>query len=576
MPSTTTRTRRQGRQALERRLQAIGRLVADGRLAEAGRELAPLLSRRHPPAGAWYLGTLLAMAQGEILLALQRIEEALRIEPRNRDYLVKQAEVLVAGERYQEAFDRLRAAAAALPDEPRLLAAMGEVCRLAGNPEAGVRFLQKAMHLAPRDPDILMNLGLVMADLGHPDTALRCFEQADRLSPGRPAVLLGWTTTLRSLGRIPEAVAVARRGIAADPGCGPLQYALAQMEPPRDTGDPRFAAMKAVLRQGRTHPMDSSLLHFALGEMYRRLDRPAEAMEHYTEGNRWRALYLGRDFSLDETVARFAALRRTFDHEFFAHRRDWGQSTELPVFVVGMPRSGTTLVESILGRHPDVHPAGELRLVGRTERELLLASGTGDPAVAAPAWDRDTVAAAARRCLERYRALAPDAGRIVDKMPHNFEKLWLIALLFPGARVIDARRSPLDTCLSCYTTPFSEPHGYRNDLAVLGRYYRAYRELMAHWRQVLPLRFLEVQYESVTADQVEESRRLVAFLDLPWDDRCLDFQHATAAVRTASAAQVRRGMYRSSVGRWRPYAAWLAPLREGLGPELTAEAERLG
>ncbi len=572
--ATSSGRRQSARASGARSLERAKRLYEAQRLGAAARALAPLLQQPSPPVAALLLAGAIHLRQGDPEQAHRWVERAVALQPEDPGTRLVQAEILVALERHQEALDLLLAVRERSGDDPQLLSTIGKICRLGGRPEAALKYLQIALDSGADDPDVLLNLGNVLADLGHPDTARRCYEQVLRSDPANAGALLGLATLLRSLGRLEEAARIASRGAEQNPAFGALAYIDAQLTPADDADDPRFSRLEAILARGGLGPQDTSLLHFALAELRRGLGDHDRAMSLYREANRWRSIYLGRSFSLEETLRRFDAYREAFTARFFEERAGWGVRTEQPVFIVGMPRSGTTLIESILGRHPDIHAAGELQVIGNVEHELLGSSRKSDPTGIAAALAADRVGAAARACLAMYDRLAPGRRRIVDKMPHNFERLWLIALLFPGARVIHARRSPLDTCLSCYFTPFTEPHGYRNDLAVLGRYYRAYRELMEHWRRVLPLRFLEVQYEELTADQEEQSRRLLWWCGLPWDERCLDFQSG-GVVRTASASQVRRGMYRSSVGRWRPYDRWLGPLREGLGPELVAEAEAL-
>jgi hypothetical protein len=242
-----------------------------------------------------------------------------------------------------------------------------------------------------------------------------------------------------------------------------------------------------------------------------------------------------------------------------------GDPSDVPVFVLGMPRSGTTLVERVLASHPDVFGAGELTdfgdaAVGGYAPKPLpfdVASLTGD-----------ALRGMGGRYLAHVLPKAPLARRIIDKLPANFRFVGLIHLALPNARIIHVRRDPLDTCFSCYSQLFVNNLEYTYDLAELGRYYRAYEVLMAHWRAVLPAGvMLEVEYETLVGDFEVEARRLVEFCGLEWDARCLKFHEAAGAVQTASAVQVRRPVFRSSVGRWRHYKEYLGPLLEILGAE---------
>jgi hypothetical protein len=232
----------------------------------------------------------------------------------------------------------------------------------------------------------------------------------------------------------------------------------------------------------------------------------------------------------------------------------------MPIFVLGMPRSGTTLVEQILASHPQVHGAGELRALQR------LVDGLGDYPAAATRLAPAELARLGESYLAQIRPLAGGRAHLVDKMPANFLHAGLIHLMLPGARIVHCRRDPVDTCLSCYTKLFSGEQMFAYDLRELGLFHRAYQTLMAHWRAVLPPdRFIEVDYEAVVENLEGEARRLVAFLGLPWDEACLGFHKTERPVRTASVNQVRQPIYRTSAGRWKAHAAHLEPLLSALG-----------
>jgi len=250
---------------------------------------------------------------------------------------------------------------------------------------------------------------------------------------------------------------------------------------------------------------------------------------------------------VDESIARWTP-------DFFARTRDWGEPSELPVFIVGMPRSGTSLVEQIASSHPDVFGAGELRDIANISKSLSWSQCQPGP-----------IKDAARKQLDRLLALGGSALRAIDKMPSNVKHLGLIATLFPSARVILCRRDPRDTCLSCFFQHFGVGNLFSFDLREYGHLYVHTDRLAAHWLKVLPLPILQVQYEDLVADLEGQSRRLISFLGLPWNPACLDFHRAERIVQTFSAWQVRQPIYTRSVGRWRNYQRHLGPLFEALG-----------
>jgi hypothetical protein len=239
-----------------------------------------------------------------------------------------------------------------------------------------------------------------------------------------------------------------------------------------------------------------------------------------------------------------------------------------------MPRSGTTLVEQILASHPKVFGAGELPDIAKAVARLSGTDGApqGFPEVVS-SMTGEQLRQLGASYVSAIQALAPKAERITDKMPNNFRLAALIHLALPNARIIHTRRHPVDTCLSCFSLLFAGDHPYSYDLAELGRYYRAYEALMEHWRDILPEGvMLEVQYEDITADLDAQARQIVAHCGLEWDDACLAFYKTQRPVRTASAAQVRQPIYRTSVGRWRPYKDLLGPLIEALGVDVASRS----
>jgi hypothetical protein len=310
----------------------------------------------------------------------------------------------------------------------------------------------------------------------------------------------------------------------------------------------------------RLSPEDRLNLEFALGKAWMDAREPDRAFAHLETGNRLKRASLTYDVEAD--AERLAAIARSFTPEVMARLAGSGDPSGLPVFIVGMPRSGTSLIEQILASHPQVHGAGELpvleTILGRVrgpDRQPL-----GYPQLMSMLGPRD-MAMLGRAYVEQVAALAPDKPRLVDKMPANFCFAGLIHLILPNARIIHCRRDPIDICLSCYSKKFVQGNNFTYDLTELGLYHRAYEALMAHWRGLLPPeRFIEVDYEAVVEDLESQARRLIAFCGLDWDPACLSFHQTQRPVRTASANQVRQPLYRTSLARWKPYQVHLAPL----------------
>jgi len=321
--------------------------------------------------------------------------------------------------------------------------------------------------------------------------------------------------------------------------------------------------MEALDLQGDLSEEQRLFLDFALSRLAEQGQRYDEAFRYLTAANRLARKQTHYDVARMEVF--FKDTRTVFSREFFARRTGFGLLDRTPIFIVGMMRSGSSLVEQILASHPDVHGAGEL-----TDLKQIIYYFDGALNLQAypdqvPDLGADQVAARAREYLRRLRDRGGEALRVTDKMPGNFRYLGMIHLLFPRAKIIHCRRHPLDVCLSCYRLYFSGAHPYAYNLRELGHYYRLYEGLMQHWHNVMPGAIHDIQYESLVADQEAETRRLLDFCELPWHSGCLDFHKSERAVMTASLSQVREPIYHSSLQKWQAYEACLGPLIEALG-----------
>ena len=380
------------------------------------------------------------------------------------------------------------------------------------------------------------------------------------LEPDNAWANFGAGNAQRILSRLDEARRYYERAIALTPGISTFHRPLVEMKRIRED-DPQLTNMEDLAQRITSLPQNEQIeLHFALAKAYDDLGRYEAAFEHLHDGNA-----LKRRMVVYDEASQLGALRNietAFTSEAIAARRGRGNLSDLPIFIVGMPRSGTTLVEQMLASHRRVFGAGELTY---TSELVASAQAAGKfPFDFALLSDKELYDLGSLY-LARLRPLAPSADRIIDKLPFNFGILGLIHLVLPKARIIHLRRDPVDTCFSCYANLFSQGIEFSNDLGELGRYYRAYQRLMAHWRRVLPQgAMLEVQYEELVADFETQSRRIVDYCGLEWDANCLLYYETKRAVRTASAAQVRQPLFSNSIGRWLPYKQQLQPLLDAL------------
>lgn len=468
------------------------------------------------------------------------------------------------------AYHCLKMAVEREPENPHFWKEFGYCLRdLSQYPAAVIAFTNAAARL-PDDVGLHIELGHAAYFADQSAAAMAAFDRVLDLDPDNVEALYGKGFQSHADGRLAEARAAYEHVLELDRGhATACQRLMDLLEEPAEVDALIERAEQAIARGGQDVRGQASL-HFAVARGHRRLKRYDAAFEAFEEANR--TLWQSGSFDREREHGELEELIGAFRPEVFGGLKEAGSDTRLPVFIVGMPRSGSTLVEQIIASHRDVADAGEF--TGLTNIARLLSEDQGgelryprDIGKFAP----ENLAKLGQEYLDALRFGRPgDALRITDKQLANFRHLGLIAVLFPKAAIIHCRRDPLDTCLSCYFQNFKDTEGhlgYSNDLEELGLYYRRYERLMAYWREILPSRLFEVDYEEMVSNQEEMSRRLIDHIGLPWDDACLDFHKARRSVRTASDAQVRKPIYGSSVAVWRNYEKHLMPLRRALGVE---------
>lgn len=536
-------------------------------LAEPHYRRAIELKSEYPEAHS-NLAFLLS-SQGKYDEAAQEAQLALDLNPRFVEAYLNLAEVESARHRYDAALRVLDMLRAFAPRHPVALVAYARLLHKLERDTEALEFARQAVAGAPQSAEAHHMLATVLQARGETEEALAAFERAAQL-PGTVAeeALLGRAMVLAEAGRKDEALAAFDQALEAFPASAAIRAARADART-FQAGDPDFAVLEAFVAQGeRCALQDRIAVQFALGKAYLDIEDSARAFAHFDAGNRVKRASFVYDAEAGERWLKHIA--DIFTPALFEQLQGMGAASELPVFIVGMPRSGTTLIEQIIAAHPDVNGAGELSALrhvadaGGTFPERFFALAEGPREVAAHVLQQ-----LGQEYLARTIPLAGGRARLVDKMPGNFVRAGLIPLILPGARIVHMRRDAVDTCLSCYTKLFAGDQPFAYDQEELGRFYRAYDRLMAHWRTVLPPeRFIEVDYESVVDDVEHEARRLIEFLGLPWSDACLHFHRDRRVVRTASVNQVRQPIYGTSKGRWRAQAAYLGPLLAALGVEM--------
>ncbi|GAA0541508.1 tetratricopeptide (TPR) repeat protein [Rhizomicrobium palustre] len=429
-----------------------------------------------------------------------------------------------------------------------------------GRYDAALICFERILAQAPNQYDAMRAMVITLNAMGRAADALEVCEKARRHHGKRPEYYHLAAQSLEQLGRIDEARRAFEEAIALAPAAVHHYYGLSRLVRFRP-GDFYLDKLEMLAKNiYRLSDVEKIELHFALGKAYDDLGRVEEAFHHFAAGNLLRRAQIQYDEAM--WLGLFQAMQDVFTPEAIAAFHGVGDPSDVPIFVIGMPRSGTTLVEQILASHPKVFGAGEpLYLHQFLGQGLLGADFPHSLAALKPADLRRFGGTYATR----LKTHAPEAARIVDKLPTNFVLAGLIHLVLPRARILHVKRDPLDTCFSCFANLFSQQIDYSYDLGELGRYYRGYAVLMEHWHRVLPPgTILDVSYERLVADFETEARRIVAHVGLEWNPDCLDFYRTDRVVHTLSAAQVREPLYARAVGRAAPYQPFLEPLRNAL------------
>ena len=426
-----------------------------------------------------------------------------------------------------------------------------------------VEILTPAASFLPNSADIHFRLGVALQERGDADDALAAYQRVLAIAPAHVGAQVGVAGILGLMGRYSEAGDLLLPLIDGGDASNSALIAYGHLAHHFDRVDD---AVNLLQKHLDTDLEDNTRakISFALAGLYDRRKEYDRAFTCFRAGNRLRRA----SYDAEYYGKLLLALEETYNRDFMRQVQRSNSSAETPVFIVGMPRSGTSLVEQILASHPQVYGAGELSNIGSMISTIRAAAGDGRSYPYCMEQIADaTVNSLAQSYLDEIRSRSGESLRVTDKMPDNFWHLGLIDILFPKARIIHCMRSPLDTCLSCYFHYFGGSHSYAYDLTDLGDYYRKYQRIMRHWKKVLHIPVLDVDYEALVRDQEGETRRLLAFCDLPWDPVCLSFYKSGRTVATASSSQVRKPLYSSSVERWRNYEEYLAPLRKALGEQ---------
>jgi Flp pilus assembly protein TadD len=488
---------------------------------------------------------------GDHARAVEQFQQALALDPRNAIACVKLGASLCNLGRYQEGEQQLRRAIEIKANCPGAQLSLGTLLRAKGEFAASETALRRAVKQDPRDPEALAELGLTLGAEAKLGDARQCFEKALRLKPRHAGALcgLGWLASKE--GRFEDAEKLYRSALETEPLKAAAWAPVPELRRMTLADKDWIEGVERALASG-VQPLEELKLRFAMGKYF---DDTGNFPRAFTQFQRANELYKQVTAPYDSTAReRFVDdMIRVYTRQHLMRPGQSASDSQKPVFVVGMMRSGTSLVEQIIASHPAAAAAGELDFWTSTVHKHPELRREPPNTDMAGKWKESYL-----KVLSRHSG---SARRVVDKATFNSDHLGPIHSIFPRARIIYLRRDPADTCLSCYFQYFANAASFTTDLSDLAHYYRQHHRLMAHWRETLPGGvLLEVPYEGLVADQETWSRRIIEFIGLEWDSRCLEFHKAERPVLTASSWQVRQRMYSSSVGRWCNYERFIGPL----------------
>lgn len=537
-------------------LQASGQFDEAVKSYERALALKPMMAETRAN-----LGNARSQLQ-QFKLAASDYRSALAMKPDLPEVHRNLSMVLLALGKTREALQSIVRARELNPHSLEILTSLGNILQESGKWGEAVNCYKQVLQAQPDSCRVHCNLGNVLRKLGNSDEATSHYERALEINPDYAEGNYNRGLSYLDAGDLGSAEASFRSAIAADAKYGLAHLALASLVD-HTQHDSDISDMESAFADPLVKDEQKQHLAFGLGKSFEDLKQHKLAFRYYAQANALVRKTFSYDMAKEERF--FANLKSAFSAEFCASQlflQDDAESIyDTPIFIFGMPRSGTSLVEQIIASHSQIHGAGELNTFSLcVARKLKLLDGV-DYTEKLGDMRSDDFRSIGLEYAKALRALAPNALHVTDKMPMNFLNAGMIRLVLPGARMIHCQRSPVDTCLSIYKNFFAASgHRYAYDLAELGRYYTLYLDLMAHWQNVLPGVIYAISYENLIANQESESRQLIDFCGLEWDPACIEFHKTSRQVTTISSAQVRKPVYRDSVELWRNYEEELSPL----------------
>lgn len=544
-------------------MQKALQLHQTGRRQEAEALYRQVLAQQPNHAAALHFLGLLLHQTGRSEEGLDLIEQSVTLQPGNADFLNNMGTVMRDLGRVAAAVDFFRGAVDVRPDQLAARDNLGSSLKQLGQFEAAEEIYRGTIGRNPFHVRARIGLAETLQEAGRLDEAIALFRESLSIRPKDAELLYGLGVAMMEKGKLAEAAELARQAVAITPAMAKAWLLLTQVKRQTER-DKELAGMEAEHGKAPQGSLARMQLSFGLGKVNDDLKEYGRAFDYFAEGNAIRRQ--GIDYDPVRTRDEFEAMKAVFDKAFFEKHKTSDISDDTPIFVVGMPRSGTTLVEQIIASHPQVFGAGELSILKTAVgKQFPMTMPGGFPWGIADMPDK-AFAEAGQAYLDMLHARYPGLRHVTDKMPGNFLLIGFLHMMLPKAKIVHCARDAAATCLSVFKVHFrGDSHRYGYDLGELADFHNLYTDIMAHWHKVLPGVVHDVRYEDFVADQEGQTRALMAHLGLPWDDKVLSFHETDRPVRTASAAQVRQPMYQGSVDLWKRYGDRLKPLLDKLG-----------
>lgn len=547
------------------RLRKAANLLQSQRFFEARKICTEILAKHPHNTDALSILASICMRDGNQDSAIVLLKSAIKLQPQQATYHFSLGLALICSGALAEAITHLRTA---ININPNFSDAHIRLCSTAGQLGRFDEAIKAGKHAVRLDPNSYVahtNLAAAYEASCDGELAVRHYKKAVHLAPNNAVIQESLGNALVAIGDKQSADECYRHATRIQPKHTSPYIQIAQLHRYSSTDHPDFKKIQSLLLNESIPEFGRAHLHFALGKMFDNCGCYDVAFEHFNQGNRIVDKYA--IFDPETFIDTLSRIKEFYTPELLHNMSGMGNPSQLPIFIVGMPRSGTTLIEQLIASHPDAFGAGEVTWFGTIEQRVIRASGsTSQYPECVKSLDIDSVHTLTNKYIQHIKMLAKNVDylRITDKLPGNFIHIGLINLLFPNAIIINCQRNPLDTCLSIYSNyfPNNVPFGY--SLENLGIVYSQYQSLMRHWETVMPNRVINISYEALANNPETEIKRIIEFTGLPWNSTCLEFHNNKRTIRTVTAFQIRQPIYSSAIGRWNHYKRYLSQLTDML------------